>query len=579
MNNQDLTNYVVTFVQQLIDLGVVQTVISPGSRSTPLALVMSEHPDMKVYLNIDERSAGFFALGLAKKQKKPVALLCTSGTATANYYPAIVEAYYSRIPLIVITADRPHELRDVGAPQAINQINMYGKYVKWFVDASLPESQPGIIQYVKNIVSHAVFESRKHPNGPVHMNMPFREPLVPDLSTVVEKAKQKRNVMQITSQTTIDQEAIQRIADRLQTVKKGLIVCGELYHEAFSKSVIQLAEKLQYPILADPLSQLRFGEHSKEHVIEGYDTILKDRDLYPSLQPDVILRFGAMPVSKSLFLFLKEQPHTEQIIVDHGGGWRDPTLIAEQHLFCDEQYFCDELVKRLEKNEDDAWYLRWKKANDLTRTLILDGVVDESDSLFEGKLYIELLKWLPEECNLVVGNSMPIRDIDTFFYSSEKKIHIYANRGANGIDGVVSTAMGIGAASSFPTYLVIGDLSFFHDLNGLLAGKLHQLNITILLVNNNGGGIFSFLPQADEKKHFEALFGTPTDLDFRHAAAFYGANYVKVSSWDELACELKRTNQNGVNIIEIPTERYTRVKSHRKIMQFVSREIRKELEI
>lgn len=576
VNNLQLTEYVVTFVQQLIDSGVREVVISPGSRSTPLALVMAEHPKMKTYINIDERSAGFFALGLAKKQRKPVALLCTSGTASANYYPAIIEAYYSRVPLIVLTADRPHELRDVGAPQAIDQIQIYGKYVKWFVDALIPDNQPVVLDYVKNIVSRGVYEATKLPYGPIHINLPFREPLVPDLSLVHKLDRETNNSNINSSKVTLNETAINEIAVRLQNMKKGLIICGEIYDHHFAQSVIALAQKLKSPILADPLSQLRYGEHDKDMIIDTYDTILKDDQLQKALKPDFIIRFGSMPVSKPLFLFLKQHQDLMQIVVDSGGGFRDPTLLAD-HIYCDEQSFCQMLIEKLDENLDDTWYRRWSKANNIAQ-MFLSDIKEQNEELFEGKLYVELQKLLPDECNLFVGNSMPIRDVDTFFRSSEKKIHLYANRGANGIDGVVSTALGISAASKIPTYLVIGDLSFYHDLNGLLAAKFHEINLTIFLINNNGGGIFSFLPQANEKKHFEYLFGTPTNICFEAVAKMYNINYFNIKTWDELYQKFYEVkNKKGIHLMEIPTNRTIRVDIHRKLIHSVSQEIRKEL--
>ncbi|WP_243291137.1 2-succinyl-5-enolpyruvyl-6-hydroxy-3-cyclohexene-1-carboxylic-acid synthase [Bacillus sp. FJAT-47783] len=576
MNNKELTNYVIAFVEQLKDSGVNEVVISPGSRSTPLALVMAEHPQIKTYINIDERSAGFFALGLAKKKKNPVALLCTSGTAAANYYPSIIEAHYARVPLLVITADRPHELRDVGAPQAINQIHLYGNYVKWFMDAPLPEDRKETIQTVKTLVSRGVFEATKKPCGPVHLNMPFRAPLVPDLKALTTLLKQEtKSICQQSSHAVLSEEMFEQIAKRLKSVKKGLIICGELYEEGFASSVLSLANALQFPILADPLSQLRFGHHSKELIIENYDTILKDEHLHHLLQPELIIRFGAMPVSKALSLFIQKHSHLEQFVIDQGGGWRDPSLLAQHHLQCSEKVFCDEISARINEQKDGSWLYQWKKANQIVQSLVSD-VTGGREGLFEGRLYIELQKLLPDECNVVIGNSMPIRDVDTFFQSSEKNVHLYANRGANGIDGIVSTALGISAASNRPTYLIIGDLSFYHDINGLLAGKMHDINITILIVNNNGGGIFSFLPQSSEKKHFETLFGTPTNLKFEYAAKMYEFEYEKIEAWNELHKHFI-DEHSGIRLLEIVTNRHNRVDIHRNFIQSVSQEIRKEL--
>lgn len=577
MKNKELTKYVLTFVNQLIASGVENVVISPGSRSTPLALILAEHPNIKTYINIDERSAGFFALGMAKQSGKPVALLCTSGTAAANYYPAIIEAHYARVPLLVLTADRPHELREVGAPQAIDQIHLYGKYVKWFTDAPVPEDRPKVYQYVKNIVSRGVFEAIKHPQGPVHLNVPFRAPLVPDLDYVsIHLTDRETNTRGYDEPEVVLSEAtFRQLADRLQSVQKGWIVSGELHDEKFAEAVVSLAEQLSFPILADPLSQLRYGSHGKEMIIENYDTVLKGKGFSDDLKPEVVIRFGAMPVSKALWIYLQEHADIEQIVVDPSGGWRDPSLQAEKHIQCSESVFCKELSYYLSKREERTFFKKWKEVNDIVKQHIEDVGKNET-GLFEGRLYIELRKLLPQACNIVIGNSMPIRDVDTYFQASDHNWKLYANRGANGIDGVVSTALGISAASDLPTYLVIGDLSFYHDLNGLLAGKTHHVNLTILLVNNNGGGIFSFLPQAKEKKHFETLFGTPTNLNFEHAAKMYDIQYEKVELWNQLHQYLS-DERAGIRIIEIVTNRYNRVDIQRNFTQFVSEEIRKEL--
>lgn len=570
MQNKALSEYVISFANGLVENGITQAVISPGSRSTPLALVFAEHPQIQTYINIDERSASFFALGLAKKQRKPVVLLCTSGTAAANYYPAVVEAHYSRVPLVVITADRPHELRDVGAPQAIDQINMYSKYVKWFVDCALPENQASMLRYIRNVAARAVKTSFENPKGPVHVNFPLREPLIPDLSLVKRFDQQTRPYSE-TKQLLAD-EQLKELANKINSIEKGLIVCGEIHQDEFRNNVLQLAKKLKFPILADPLSNLRFGRQNKEYVVDCYDSILKMEGSKPLLKPDLVIRFGAMPVSKPLFLLLKDHPDIEQFVVDGDGGFRDPTHSAF-HIHCDEAYLCEKLIKYCEKKNETAWIKNWRMINQRYSKRLSERVDDGTD-LFEGNLYIELQSLLPEKCNVFVGNSMPIRDVDTFFRNCDKSLSIYANRGANGIDGVVSTALGVSAASREKTILIIGDLSFYHDLNGLLAANLNDLDLTILLVNNNGGGIFSFLPQAENRKHFEKLFGTPSNLEFQHAASLYKAGYAKISTWEQFRTEFQKSLQRkGLFILEIPTNRQARVNIQKEMLQSVSREI------
>ncbi|WP_143415038.1 2-succinyl-5-enolpyruvyl-6-hydroxy-3-cyclohexene-1-carboxylic-acid synthase [Geobacillus sp. E263] len=578
--NEALTLYIAAFVDELAKIGVQDVVVSPGSRSTPLAIMMAEHPAMRVHINIDERSAAFFALGMAKAKRHPIALLCTSGTAVANYFPAVVEAYYSRVPLIVITADRPHELRDVGAPQAIDQLNIYGRYAKWFVEMALPEKSTDMLRYARTMAARAAGVAISAPAGPVHLNFPLREPLVPIVHEETWEqieAKEPSYTTVIPGKMTIGMEQIQELYNELSSAEKGLIVCGQIDQPAFAEAVTKLAEMLDFPILADPLSQLRSGTHAKEYIIDSYDAILKDETIAASLVPDVVIRFGAMPVSKPLFLLLKRYPSIKQIVVDGEGGWREPTLMASYMVYCDEVEFCRRLIDiGASKQSKSQWSTTWKMINDIAKSVLLEATMEEE--LFEGKVFTELSQLLPDGATLFVGNSMPIRDTDTFFFTNDKQIRILANRGANGIDGVVSSALGASAVTE-PLVLVIGDLSFYHDLNGLLAAKMHGLHATIIVLNNNGGGIFSFLPQAKHKKHFEMLFGTPTDLQFEHAVRMYEGNYQKIKTWDEFRHYVTQSlTTDGLHVMEVCTSRENNVRKHRLLWEKVSQEIAEFLE-
>ncbi|WP_057915653.1 2-succinyl-5-enolpyruvyl-6-hydroxy-3-cyclohexene-1-carboxylic-acid synthase [Peribacillus muralis] len=575
MNDQDaLTAYAASFVDELAENGVKHVVVSPGSRSTPLAILLVEHPDIEIHINVDERSAAFFALGMAKALKEPVGLLCTSGTAAANYYPAIIEAYYSRVPLIVLTADRPHELRDVGAPQAIDQIHLYGRQVKWFIEMALPERTDEMIRYARTVGARAVATAAADPAGPVHLNFPLREPLIPNLEQAKE-CRQKRLAPAVLIESgvrTLSASQIEAVATTLSQAKQGLIVCGELPDPEMKEEIVALAETLAFPLLADPLSQLRSGSHDKGVIIDAYDTFLRDETTKASFSPDVIIRFGAMPVSKPLLLFMKKQKQAITLVVDGGAGWREPAGLATNMIYCEERDFCQRVGEKISGAAGDEWLRIWQTINGATKNA-LASVRDEAE-LSEGKLFALLADMLPQHSTLFVGNSMPIRDLDTFFMNNEKGIKTLANRGANGIDGVVSTALGVSTVAE-NTVLAIGDLSFFHDMNGLLAAKLQKQNITILLINNDGGGIFSFLPQANEKEHFETLFGTPHGLDFSHTAKLYGGKYNKVQSWDELKRVVTESFQiQGLKIIEVPTERESNLHKHRNLWSFVSQEIK-----
>lgn len=574
MNHQEsLTAYIAAIVSELIFSGVTDVVVSPGSRSTPMAMIMAEHPDLKVHIHVDERSAAFFALGIAKSLNKPVALLCTSGTAAANYFPAIVEARYARVPLIVLTADRPHELREVGAPQAIDQIHLYGKHVKWFSEMALPEKSNEVIRYARTVCARAVSIATSAPSGPVHLNFPFREPLIPKIDDALFQLHERPNgyVKVHRGDLTIADEPFQEIAEKLSQTERGIIVCGSIVDDVFPEAVTRLADTLKFPIIADPLSQLRSGKHSLENIVESYDTFLRNDDAKVFLKPDVVLRFGAMPTSKALTIFLKENGSAEQYVIDGGGGWRDPASLSTNMVSCNETLFCEKLITYINEKSTSDFLMDWKKVNQLTKDQMTS--LRDITELSEGRLFYQLAEMLPEGATLFVGNSMPIRDLDSFFLTNNKSIKVMANRGANGIDGTVSTALGA-ALNSQSLYLVLGDLTFFHDLNGLIAAKLYNININIILVNNNGGGIFSFLPQSEHPNNFELLFGTPLGIEFEHAVKMFNGNFTKIKDWDHLGSEMmKVVSSTGINVYELVTNREMNLAEHREFWGFVSREI------
>ncbi|MTH54405.1 2-succinyl-5-enolpyruvyl-6-hydroxy-3-cyclohexene-1-carboxylic-acid synthase [Bacillus mangrovi] len=570
------TKYLAGFVNEMALQGLTDAVISPGSRSTPLAILLAEHPSVQTHLQIDERSAAFYALGMAKKLRRPIVLLCTSGTAAANYFPAVIEASLSNVPLVVLTADRPHELRDVGAPQAINQNEMYGSYVKWFADAAVPEDTPFMRRYARTLASRSYGEAAAVPMGPVHLNFPLREPLIPDLSLPSLWGRQEKQTYKGQAAAVADPHEAEKLAGIIRSSERGLLVCGELHDPEFKEAVMELSKASGFPILADPLSNLRTGSGSKEEIIEHYDSILKNEELRDHLRPDLVIRFGAVPVSKPLFVMLRDEEEIYQVIVDQNGKWRDPALAAAEIFPVNEAQLCRQLAESIRSSKNADFAEEWKLANRIFRDRVAD--IEEGADLFEGKVFMELSHLMPEDSQMFVGNSMPIRDADTYFGTTEKQVSIYANRGANGIDGVVSSSLGIAAASKQPTVLVIGDLSMYHDLNGLLGAKLNGVSMTIVLLNNDGGGIFSFLPQSAEEKHFEYLFGTPAGLDYRKAAELYQTSYFKAESWESFRkCFTEYAGSEGVQIIEVPTNRHTRVKIHRELLESVSREIIGEL--
>lgn len=581
--NKALSIYVAAFLDELVRSNVKHIVVSPGSRSTPIAMVAAEHPELQVWLNVDERSAAFFALGMAKARREPVAIVCTSGTAVANYMPAVVEAKESQVPLIVLTADRPHELRDIGAPQAIDQLNFFGKQVKWFVEMAIPEESPEILRYVRTVAARAVSTSLNGPSGPVHLNFPFREPLVPILEEdrIWESGLDHRTqfVKAPESMLMMKEAELELLASGLAHVERGLIVCGPLDRPGFAEEVVVLGEKLGFPVIADPLSQLRSGSHNKNLVIDSYDTFLRDEYISSKLVPEVVIRFGAMPVSKAVLLFLKKNPKIKQIIIDGEGLWRDPTLLASEVIHADPVLFSrllnkalTEMKGQMAETSNSNWLENWITADRIAGE-VLEHLGNEEQE-FEGQAVLRIAQNLPKNATLFVGNSMPIRDVDSFFLNTERNIRIMANRGANGIDGTISSALGASTVAE-PLILLVGDLTFYHDLNGLLAAKLHKLNATIVIVNNEGGGIFSFLPQSEHPKNFELLFGTPIGLDYSYVVKMYGGEFKRIDDWNELSDAIKNCGKvEGLNVIEVRTDRSLNAEKHRKIWRIANETIK-----
>lgn len=557
------------FVDELVRAGLRHVCISPGARSTPLALCFAAYPGLRAWSHIDERSGSFFALGLAKATSVPVVVLCTSGTAAANFHPAVAEARYANVPLVVLTADRPAELRDCGARQAIDQIKMFGDHVKWFVEVGT--SQAGR-RYFRSLGSRAMATAGGPPPGPVHLNFPFREPLMPNLD-VAPSAESRPHQQPYTQShdgpAAASPDTVACLAETLHRARRGLILAGPGDAvPAAAATVATLAGLLGYPILADPASPLRSGPHDRSYVVDAYDVMLREPGFTRTVTPDVILRLGPLPPSKSLWSFLADDADCPQIVIDSFKAWNDPVLRATDVVHADPQATLVALIDRLRElkpEPDAAWRDRWMAGNRRSRAVINAGVAGLRE-LFEGRLFVELALHLPAGSALYVANSMPVRDLEVFWPAGEREVRVLCNRGANGIDGFVSSALGAAAALPAPLVAVTGDLGFYHDLNGLLAAKRYAIDATIIVLNNDGGGIFSYLPQAECDAAFREHFLTPHGLDFRPAVEMYGCGFVRVASWeqfhDALAGSLAGT---GTTVIEVPVEHARSVELHREI--------------
>ncbi len=574
--------FVGAFVDELARSGIRHVCIAPGSRSAPLALTIARHPALRGWVHLDERSAAFFALGMARALGAPVALVCTSGTAAANFLPAVVEAWRAGVPLLVLTADRPPELRDVGAAQTIDQQRIYGSHAKWSVDVALPEATPAMLRYARTLACRAVAHSAAVPAGPVHLDLPFREPLVPvagaapsgldagDLLAWSGRPDSAPWVAIHDAAPAPSPVAVRTLVTLLAGACRPLIICGPQPDDLLAISLAGLAATLGIPILADPLSQLRWGAHRRGCVIDRYDAALRHDATAAALVPDLIVRVGAPPTSKALLQYVQRHDTVHQVVVDPA-RWPDPTLRASHVIHADPRLLADASFAEIARDAvsmscDDEWLPRWQRL-DATTSGALARHASSLAEPFEGAALAAVMDAVPAGATLFVSSSMPVRDLDAFAAGDDRFVRVLANRGANGIDGVVSTALGAAAAlraeGGGPLVLVVGDVALYHDLNGLLAVRQHEIDATIVLLNNDGGGIFSFLPQAGETEHFEHLFGTPHGLDFSHAAAMYGVRYSRTGTVAELRARLDAAiGAPGVDLVELRTERGRNVQLH-----------------
>jgi len=505
--------FAATFVDELAAQGVEYACVSPGSRSAPIAMAMQRHPKIKVIVQIDERSSAFFAVGLGKVTGKPAVVLCTSGTAAAEFHAAVVEASYSSTPLIVITADRPPELQDVGANQSIDQQRLYGTAVRWFFDPGVPVEIPGAPRIWRRLAARAVAEAS---SGPVHINLPFREPLVPPPGQV--PSAQGDAGQTITSGRTQPTPAqLATLASALQRSRRPLVVAGEMRDgERLAPALMRLG----FPVLAEPGSQLRRAETGG--AVESYEALLRAGW---SLEhgPDLVIRLGATPTSRALNSWLAAaSPPT--FLIDPQHVWPDQDHLARHVFACDPQALLEALPPANRAAWRDEWVSAGKKAGAaISATLI-------STPVHEGHVVRALASRLPESAQVFIGSSMPIRAADSFWPLSKPQQRFFGNRGASGIDGLVSTGLGVATGrSAVPTVLLLGDLSVYHDMNGLWAISRHGIKATVVVCDNNGGGVFNFLPQAQHPDVFEEIFATPLGLDFAQIARLYGLVYSPVT--------------------------------------------------
>jgi 2-succinyl-5-enolpyruvyl-6-hydroxy-3-cyclohexene-1-carboxylate synthase len=557
-------------VEELVRSGLDHACVSPGSRSSALALAIARERAVTTFVVTDERSAGFFALGMARELRRPVALLCTSGTAAANYLPAVVEASLSEVPLVVLTADRPAELRECRAPQTIDQVGLYGGHVRFAFDLDAPSPADDLDRFHRRIACRAVGAALGPTRGPVHLNVPIREPLFDseeerELDRAAAVTRDRPTTRVVASRAVPSERDLDALAGELDARERGIVVAGPTPH-ARPEVVAAFARHLEWPILADPVSGLRFGAHDRAYLADAYDVLLRDADFAARHRPDAILQLGALPASRALHRLLDAAPDATHVVIASSGTWPDPLHRATAVVHADADSFLPGLGARCRMRARSAWAAAWLEASAATRRA-LDARVAAEGGALEGKLFPILVERLPAESLVVLGNSMPIRDADTFLGSGERVVRFVANRGANGIDGVTSSALGAAAVREAPTVLVTGDLSFLHDLSALQIAARHRLSLLVIVVQNDGGGIFSFLPQADLAA-FEPLFGTPHGLDLEPAVRMCGGRYAQPASWNDVGDAIEREIGNaGLRVLEIRSDRTENRSLHRRTVE------------
>ncbi|MEX0620809.1 MAG: 2-succinyl-5-enolpyruvyl-6-hydroxy-3-cyclohexene-1-carboxylic-acid synthase [Solirubrobacterales bacterium] len=567
------------FAEELARCGVKLAVVSPGSRSTPLAIALYRQVGIEVRVVLDERSAGFFALGAAASGSEPVVLLCTSGTAAANYHPAVAEADLSAVPLIILTADRPPELRDIGAGQTIDQIKLFGSAVRWFSEVGTHEADDSGLLHLRATACRAYWEAAGQPRpGPVHLNVAFRDPLDPthvagSVTATDPLAIEGRPERPLTAvapfRPSPNADEIARINHLVASAHRVLIVAGRQDDPSLRQPVTDLAARIGAPILAEPTSQLRLGPHDRSHLISDYDKVagrLLAGDENPDLLPDLVIRIGETPTSRNLRTWLAGLGDVSQMVIDPFFGWYEPSRIAELIIRAGPSELLDviapshdgESARNSEPGPVDQAYLSdWIAASEGTGSLkgqAAPGQGNDEDRVTPANIHRALGSSYRDGDLVYTASSLAIREQETFLPGSDFDVLFFSNRGANGIDGVIASGIGAAHATGRATTIVTGELGFQHDLGSLALLGESPVPVRIVIINDNGGRIFSRLPQkasmpADE---FEVLMSAPGKLDIKAAAELFRSPYLRISSAAELLPSLA---SQRTGLIEVVLER------------------------
>jgi 2-succinyl-5-enolpyruvyl-6-hydroxy-3-cyclohexene-1-carboxylate synthase len=535
-------------------------------------MALANHPEVDAVPILDERSAAFFGLGIAKRTGLPVVLVCTSGTAGANYYPAVIEAKESRVPLLVLTADRPPELRDCASGQTIDQQKLFGDFPNWYAELSVPLPDMGMLRYLRQTITQAWRRALTPSAGPVHLNCPFRDPLAPladgsasELEHLLDETFFAGVYPAINPPLgAVESRELQTLLDTWRSCEQGLVVAGPAQPddpETYCRAIATLSRYLNWPILAEGSSPLRNFAELNPHLVSTYDAILRQSQWSDKLAAKQVVQIGPLPTSKVLRQWL-ERTNPQRWVLDGGEVNLDPLHGTTTHL----SVAVDQLPSLVEEHQPtsspylDTWLSLEKQVRHH-----LDSAFQDMDELFDGKVPWMMAQHLPQETSVLISNSLPIRDVEWFWPPGNRRIRPFCNRGANGIDGTLSTALGI-AHRGRPTVLLTGDLALLHDTNGWLSVPRLQGHLTVILLNNHGGGIFEMLPVAKFDPPFEDFFATPQTVDFNYLCAAYGVNYERVENWKQLQAYLSFLPEQGVRVLEVRCNRKESQQIHQKLL-------------
>jgi len=570
-------------IEELIRNGINYFCISPGSRSTPLTVAVARHPKARYIICNDERAAAYHAVGYARGKGKPAVVISTSGTAVANYFPAVVESSFDLVPLLILSADRPPELRATGANQTIQQTNIFGDYLRWQFDLPCPNEKVAL-EVVLTTVDQAIYRALHGPAGPVHLNCPFREPLAPSLSAIqddyLDSVKNWINnsapyTFYSASYPSIGGSDLQKLISLLNQVKRGILVVGHLRTTEERSSVLKLSKMLRWALFADILSGIRLG-NNEDFLITNYDQLLLSEKFMESLQPEVIFQLGGQITSKRLLKYLENLKSDKYILVTNHPFRFDPIHRITWRIESSLQALGESLINQISPKIDRNWLNNIIQQSKQTKQIIQEFQFKDDD-LNEPAIAQIISKNIPKEQALFLASSLPIREMDMFSDFSDHIVNVSANRGASGIDGIIATALGYMEGLKEPVTLLVGDLAFFHDLNSLLLVKSVLRPLILIVINNQGGGIFSFLPIAKYKDIFETFFATPHSHTFELAAKMFQLDYYQPKTKNDFLQSYQQALREGKSaIIEIQTNREQNFDFHEMIQEKIKQTLDKE---